>query len=356
MNRLQRSHWILLVLFLQVLALGLVAAKREWIHNTGTVVYLRTAPVDPRDLFRGDYVQLEYDITQPVASLLNKPWLQTEALQKKTYLPVYLQLHTDARGIANLVSIEKAAPEGLYIKGQVNTQWNDWDVNTFIKLGIEKYFVEQGKGLALEEQMGRAQDWQTPLEMEVAIGKDGTAVIRGHRWSSMSVRLEVLEPGQNPDNTTMDANAANADARAQRRSPKLRISVRNDAQQPVVFVDSASHCALMLVENELQPVGSGENLKPVVTPGRHCNNTVDWQEHVLQPAQVYAMEIDMATPEWQVDIDNTTQEIGMFSDRWSGFRWIYQLPDTEVQSRSGRNDVWLSTLRTARFNANGRID
>ena len=31
------------------------------------------------------------------------------------------------------------------------------------------------------------------MEMEVALGSDGTAVIRGHRWSELSIRLEVTE-------------------------------------------------------------------------------------------------------------------------------------------------------------------
>ena len=61
------KRWILIVVAIQFLALLSVAVKREWIHSYGETVFLRTAPVDPRDLFRGDYVQLQYDIAFPDA-------------------------------------------------------------------------------------------------------------------------------------------------------------------------------------------------------------------------------------------------------------------------------------------------
>jgi GDYXXLXY motif protein len=48
------------VLCLTVLTWMLVS--HAWPVWTGETIYLRTRPVDPRDLFRGDYVVLAYDI------------------------------------------------------------------------------------------------------------------------------------------------------------------------------------------------------------------------------------------------------------------------------------------------------
>jgi hypothetical protein len=37
---------------------------RIYILKTGKVIHLRTAPIDPRDIFRGDYVRLNYEISR----------------------------------------------------------------------------------------------------------------------------------------------------------------------------------------------------------------------------------------------------------------------------------------------------
>ena len=54
-------YFVLLAVAAQLLVLAWMAGEREWIFRTGQVVYLRTAPVDPRDLFRGDFVRLHYE-------------------------------------------------------------------------------------------------------------------------------------------------------------------------------------------------------------------------------------------------------------------------------------------------------
>ena len=51
-------------ILIQLFTLMYMAAVREAIILTGMTVYLRTAPVDPNDLFRGDYVSLNYEISQ----------------------------------------------------------------------------------------------------------------------------------------------------------------------------------------------------------------------------------------------------------------------------------------------------
>src|SRR5258708_26517427 len=58
----------------QVALLTLMIIDRVQILREGTEVTLQTRPVDPRDLLRGDYVVLGYDISQlPAGSLLNQP-------------------------------------------------------------------------------------------------------------------------------------------------------------------------------------------------------------------------------------------------------------------------------------------
>lgn len=351
MKNLKQKHWILLVLALQVAALGSIAAKREWIMNRGETVYLRTAPVDPRDLFRGDYVQLEYEISQPDRSLVPAD------LPGKTYQPVYLLLQRDHRGVAGLagISLEKSA--GLFIRGRIDRNWRSRGNNSLVKLGIEKYFVEQGSGLALEEQRGRGEGWQTPMEMQVALGTDGTAVIKDYRWSDLGVRLEVLEAGRNPNVTPPAQGDNNATAApVERLSPKLRISLRNQSSHAMRIVDSAEHCAFSLVENRYDPELYGQSYDPVATPRRKCDTSTQWQEHVLQPQEIYSVAIDMAEEQWRIVLNDQELAIGEQTNNWNGFRWIYRLPADTGFRYATQPDVWLSPIRTARFTAGGRID
>jgi uncharacterized membrane-anchored protein len=341
---------VLLVLLLQVAALGSVAGKREWIRAQGEQVYLRTAPVDPRDLFRGDYVQLEYEITQPEESLV------PEDLLEQPHQEIYLRLERDELGIAHLVGIETEEPDGLFIKGQWGRKWRAMSRNRSIaKLGIEKYFVQQDSGLPMEKRRGRAQQWQTPMEMEVALGSDGTAVIRDHRWSDMGVRLEVLERGEparnrrrnNDRQPGVDENVPDEPVRI---SPKLKISLRNQSDRTLGVLDTPEHCAFTLTANR-----SANAYAVIGTPRRHCE-TADWTLHTLRPKDVYSIEIDLAEPDWFVWVDGKEQEIGALQNRGVGYRWIYQSPKEIVMRHGDDSELWSSSLRTARFIAGGRID
>ena len=65
-----RKAFILAAIILQVMVLAYMAGEREYILKNGKLIHLRTAPVDPRDLFRGDYVRLNYEISgsRPISS------------------------------------------------------------------------------------------------------------------------------------------------------------------------------------------------------------------------------------------------------------------------------------------------
>jgi uncharacterized membrane-anchored protein len=47
-----------------VLIIGGFIGFKEFTLRTGEEVLLKTLPVDPRDLFRGDYVILRYDVSR----------------------------------------------------------------------------------------------------------------------------------------------------------------------------------------------------------------------------------------------------------------------------------------------------
>lgn len=346
------NRLILLVLAVQLAGLTSIAAKREWIRTNGDIVFLRTAPIDPRDLFRGDFVRLDYEIATPPQELVS------EELLAQQYQMVYLGLKQDQQGVAQLTGITQDEPDSLFIKGVMDMNWRrNRSSRGLIKLGLEKYFVEQNSGLALEKKRGRAQEWQTPMEMEVALGGDGTAVIRDHRWSDMGVRLEVLETAENNNrNRQNSSDVAAVQVEEPRLSAKLRISLRNQSDHSLSLLDTANHCAFNLLEILTNNSGISRTYRGMEFSRRHCDEQSEWLVHTLAPQEVYEIEIDLAQPNWYIKRDGKEMEIGAIQNSWTGFRWLYQVPATVATEYANREGFWTSPLRTARFVAVGRID
>ena len=61
----------IIVSLLMTLVLGYMVESRATILKNGMEIRLKTAPVDPRDLLRGDYVILNYDISSFPTSKVN---------------------------------------------------------------------------------------------------------------------------------------------------------------------------------------------------------------------------------------------------------------------------------------------
>ena len=138
------------------LLLLILALQTAWILRTtfvqertlagGAVVLLETRPVDPRDLLRGDYVILNYKISDVALSLFSPP--HTNALPPGQ--PVYVAL--EPRGQfheAVLASTNPITPaEGqVVLKGQTQSWRRGPAVSTtHVQYGLERYYVREGTG------------------------------------------------------------------------------------------------------------------------------------------------------------------------------------------------------------------
>jgi uncharacterized membrane-anchored protein len=160
----------------QVAVLGFMAGEREYIVRNGRTVYLRTAPVDPRDIFRGDYVALRYEINSIDEKLL-RDGLSGGVAWDSRGLPVYTLL-TEHEGVAEAMYTTDRKPDGgLFIAGRIH-----WPMGRGItvRYGIESFYLEQGSGKELERLLP-ARGGKTRLEMQVRIGSGGQAVLTGYR-------------------------------------------------------------------------------------------------------------------------------------------------------------------------------
>ena len=156
----------------QTAVLAYMVIDRVTLLKTGREIVLPIVPVDPRDLFRGEYVRLGFEISRLPRSLLDGPPPQKQS--EKFY--VTLEKKEDGTWKAAKVTREAPGDPGsdrivLQARSQ-NTWWSGaW---IFPRYGIESYFVPQGQGPKLEA-MARNQK----LAALVAVDKVGKAAIKG---------------------------------------------------------------------------------------------------------------------------------------------------------------------------------
>lgn len=136
---------------------------RYYTLSAGAPVLLKAAPADPWDMFRGEYVMLEYDIT----------WIRGKDPDLDSYRQqdVYVVLekgekYWDAAGI--YVDKPDLTSDQIFVKGKVN-YFDDFKEQYHVSYGIESYYVEEGTGMGLQQAK--------TFDVQVRIDRFGNAVI-----------------------------------------------------------------------------------------------------------------------------------------------------------------------------------
>src|SRR5690349_14892887 len=140
---------------IQFALLAVMVFDRIQILRDGTEVILQTRPIDPRDLLRGDYVTLSYDISQlPAGPLKDQPAESRNPV-------VFVKLAPNRDGIYEAISVHAApvtvqSPDVL-IRGRAaygascgSRQLLFCD-KLNIRYSLESYFVPEGEGKKLEQ-------------------------------------------------------------------------------------------------------------------------------------------------------------------------------------------------------------
>ena len=149
---------------------------KQWTLNTGTPVLLETQPIDPRSLFRGDFVRLNYTISNLKPSELEGD----DHFQR--HEKIYVELQQQGK-YWQAFAIHRIKPtnSSIVLRGKVQrinehlwnpeTEKSEEIINLRVKYGIENYFVPEGEGLELERR-----DNNQIVDIRVAIdtfGKPG---------------------------------------------------------------------------------------------------------------------------------------------------------------------------------------
>ncbi len=335
-----RKTFIVLAVLLQILVLGYMAGEREHILRSGEIIYLRTAPIDPRDLFRGDYVRLNYEISNIPAH--NLPRGDTSGVAKGE--KVYVTLKENSNGLYELdhVSI-KQPPSGIYLIGRSPYDYRRLLTGHSLRLdyGIEAYFVQQGKGRQIEQRLGRRNQLQVPLEMQIAVGRNGKAVIKGHRWSPIGMGLQVLR-----------TPPANPQVPAEPLSAKVALTLANASEAPLALIVLPDDCSFALEPNQ----SAKKEWVLVNNPCEPAQPAAD-DVLVLQPGEEKIFEFDFSAARWLVQAETSAPaEIGTLD--WSErFRLIYRPPGEDAcRHLENRDLIWHGYLPSRAFHGRGRID
>lgn len=180
----------IVVAAVQIGFLATMIASRAAILRNGQMVTLEVRPVDPRDLLRGDYVVLAYNISVLPRELFAEPPPETIDGEHD----IYVRLEEGEDGIWSPVaaSIDNP-PEPEPMKGQIDIRgsadpswWGDAEA-VRIRYGIERFYVPEGEGRAIEEDMRERK-----FRMRVAVAEDGTAQIKSFHDADRMLYAEPL--------------------------------------------------------------------------------------------------------------------------------------------------------------------
>ncbi|MDE1996835.1 MAG: GDYXXLXY domain-containing protein [Rhizobiaceae bacterium] len=197
-----RRIWIAAVVVagLQTLIFGYTVVARASVLWSGTDILLKVRPVDPTDLLRGDYVTLNYDISNVLASTLREHQQASDvgntgagsANSSSSSTQPQPPANTSGLGVLS-VRLKKQQdgfwsvvessfgtlaiePDTVVLKsvpmqytlptGSDQTIWG-------VQYGIERYYVPEGDGRDLEQARNEGH-----LSVAVRVASDGKAQIR----------------------------------------------------------------------------------------------------------------------------------------------------------------------------------
>jgi uncharacterized membrane-anchored protein len=334
-----RKWPILAAVLFQALVLAYMAGERELTLHTGQIIFLRTSPVDPQDIFRGDYISLSYEI-----STIGPRYLRAglKGYPGDTYVTnrqwrdrrVYVSLDLKEDGLAELeYASDKRPPSGLFVQGRLERSWGK--VLT-VRYGLEAYFVQQGKGLEIERNRMR-EGMQIPLEMEVAVSKEGLTVLKGYRWSPLGIGL-TLETDK------------------QRRVHAAQVRLLNASDKDLAIVDFPNGRSFALEPASAlgwMPAGNqwfwvnATSAQPTVT---------DEFVHVLKTGAEYSFRMDFENPAWLVQGEKGELK-PLSALTWGArFRLVYRPPSKpECAGLKSGGLIWHGTLPSRAFSG-GNVD
>lgn len=343
----------------QVGVLAFMAGQREWVSRTGRIITLRTAPIDPNDPMRGEYVKLNYEISQVPRALCRDgvtAWLDG----KRNATPyrdrrVYASVKVDANGVAELAGLsDREPPEGPFLRGRVEMMaWGQPGSDIRVRYGIEALFVEEGAAKKLED-LRRGEKAGVPMDVDVSVGSGGLAVIKGYHWEPLGLVLTTERPP--PSRRTVAAGPRTIPAGPRPGILGATLVLKNHSDRPVAVLTSSFRLANNRLRGTSHYRWVGEEGPPTgVSPP---------DVRLLQPGEDYRVHLDFSKPEWFVADTNKSGDegrpvaLGTMANAWdASFRIEYAPPPAaECTNLPNADLIWHGRLPSRAFSPAGGVD
>ena len=159
------------IVALQLCVLVSMITKQELLLANGTKVLLKCEPVDPRSLFSGDYVILNYEISTIGYDIISRSDLKdiNDLERKDIYVALMIKtndMHYKIAAISD--SFDKLKQDdAIIIRGRVVSANSN---RLRVRYGVESYFVPQNEGKKIEENLNNTS-------VEVSVSDNGDSVI-----------------------------------------------------------------------------------------------------------------------------------------------------------------------------------
>jgi uncharacterized membrane-anchored protein len=172
-DKLSPRSWlaIALVALVQTVALASMVYGRVALLRDGREIVAEVIPVDPRDLFRGDYVILGYAFGRsqvPVPEGINQG--DTIYVTLREAAPEQWEVVSASESYA-----QPADPAHVVLKGTVDDVYHPQGESPKVSVsyGIESYFVPEGTGRELEAKVRDKK-----ISAVLAVGASGDVAIK----------------------------------------------------------------------------------------------------------------------------------------------------------------------------------
>ncbi|MEX0953728.1 MAG: GDYXXLXY domain-containing protein [Rhizobiaceae bacterium] len=178
--KLHSRYLVAIAVVLALVQIGVLASMimgRAAILRDGREVVLEVLPVDPRDLLRGEYVRLDYNISSLPIELFEG--LDPDNADLATDI-VHVRVSPNDEGIWEPVAARfGAAPQAVAAADEVDIRGGTFLRNVTgariiaVDYGIERFYLPEGEGRAVEENLRERN-----FRMVVAVDDSGAAQIK----------------------------------------------------------------------------------------------------------------------------------------------------------------------------------
>lgn len=171
------SLWLAAVLTaaIQTGVLAWMVESHATILRDGKDILLKSVPVDPRDLLRGDYVSLSYEISSIPRAKLTGP-VPSDRKPHRLNVRVVPGPGGAPWTVASASVVPIAAGEGVVLRTEpvvLGPVVNGAPQPIHVRYGIERFYVPEGEGALLEQARGLKR-----LTVDVRVADTGQAQIR----------------------------------------------------------------------------------------------------------------------------------------------------------------------------------